>query len=160
MSVISKVTKYPKYKQEAYSSLDRVFKDILKESGFYTQNPELESEGLVFSYDPKENIKHQISVSVRGTTLIKVCKGELIYSIPNGIRLSLTKDERILLTKSLETLMSVGKYKYVFNYIGTVSNWYISSEICRFCNIYGNTYINSKSYSPQLIAQFPKKRNN
>lgn len=157
---MGKVTKYPKYKQEAYSRLDKMFKDILKESGFYTQHPELESEGLVFSYDPKENIKHQISVSVRGTTLIKVCKGELIYSIPNGIRLSLTKDERILLTKSLETLMSVGKYKYVFNYIGTVSNWYISSEICRFCNIYGNTYINSKSYSPQLIAQFPKKRNN
>ena len=157
---MGKVSKYPKYKQEAYSRLDKMFKDILKESGFYTQHPELESEGLVFSYDPKENIKHQISVSVRGTTLIKVCKGELIYSIPNGIRLSLTKDERILLTKSLNTLMSVGKYKYVFNYIGTVSNWYISSEICRFCNIYGNTYINSKSYSPQLIAQFPKKRNN
>lgn len=157
---MSKVTKYPKYKQEAYSRLDKMFKGILKESGFYTQHPELESEGLVFSYDPKENIKHQISVSVRGTTLIKVCKGELIYSIPNGIRLSLTKDERILLTKSLNTLMSVGKYKYVFNYIGTVSNWYISSGICRFCNIYGVTYINSKSYSPQLIAQFPKKRNN
>ena len=157
---MGKVTKYPKYKQEAYSRLDKLFKGILNESGFYSQHPELESEGLVFSYDPKENIKHQISVSVRGTTLIKVCKGELIYSIPNGIRLSLTKDERLLLTKSLNTLMSVGKYKYVFNYIGTVSNWYISSEICRFCNIYGNTYINSKSYSPQLIAQFPKKRNN
>ena len=154
---MGKVTKYPKYKQEAYSRLDKLFKGILNESGFYTQHPELDSEGLVFSYDPKENIKHQISISVRGTTLIKVCKGELIYSIPNGIRLSLTKDERILLTKSLETLMSVGKYKYVFSYIGTVSNWYISSEICRFCSIYGDTYINSKSYSPQLIAQFPKK---
>ena len=44
--------------------------------------------------------------------------------------------------------MSVGKNKYVFSYIGTVSNWYISSEICRFCNIYGDTYINSKSYQP------------
>ena len=157
---MGKVTKYPKYKQEAYSRLDKMFKDILKEGGFYAQHPELESDGLVFSYDPKENIKHQISVSVRGTTLIKVCKGELIYSIPNGIRLSLTKDERLLLTKSLNTLMSVGKYKYVFNYIGTVSNWYISSEICRFCGVYGETYINSKSYRPQLIAQFPKKHNN
>lgn len=156
---MGKVTKYPKYKQEAYSRLDKLFKGILNESGFYTQHPELDSEGLVFSYDPKENIKHQISISVRGTTLIKVCKGELIYSIPNGIRLSLTKDERILLTKSLETLMSVGKYKYVFSYIGTVSNWYISSEICRFCNIYGVTYINSKSYRPQIVAN-PKKYNN
>ena len=156
---MGKVTKYPKYKQEAYSRLDKLFKGILTESGFYTQHPELESEGLVFSYDPKENIKHQISVSIRGTTLIKVCKGELIYSIPNGIRLSLTKDERILLTKSLETLMSVGKYKYVFSYIGTVSNWYISSEICRFCNIYGVTYINSKSYRPQIVAN-PRKYNN
>lgn len=151
-----KVTKYPKYKQEAYSQLDKLFKGILKEGGFYTQHPELESDGLVLSYDPKENIKHQISVSVRGTTLIKVCKGELIYSIPNGIRLSLTKEERILLTKSLETLMSVGKYKYVFNYIGNVSNWYISSEICRFCSIYGDTYLNSKSYRPKLVAT-PKK---
>lgn len=156
---MGKVTKYPKYKQEAYSRLDKMFKGILKESGFYTRHPELEYEGLVISYDPKENIKHQISVSVRGTTLIKVCKGELIYSIPNGIRLSLTKDERILLTKSLETLMSVGKYKYVFNYIGTVSNWYISSEICRFCSIYGDTYLNSKSYRPQLVANLKKYNN-
>lgn len=156
---MGKVTKYPKYKQEAYSRLNKLFKGILNESGFYSQHPELESEGLVFSYDPKENVKHQISVSVRGTILIKVCKGELIYSIPNGIRLSLTKDERILLTKSLNTLMSVGKYKYVFNYIGTVSNWYTSSEICRFCNIHGVTYINSKSYRPQLVAN-PKKYNN
>ena len=153
---MGKVTKYPKYKQEAYSRLDKLFKGILTESGFYTQHPELESDGLVFSHDPKEDIKGQISISVRGTTLMKVCKGEIIYSIPNGIRLSLTKEEGILLTKSLNTLMSVGKYKYVFSYIGTLSNWYISSEICRFCNIYGNTYINSKSYSPQLIAN-PKK---
>lgn len=145
---MEKVTKYPKYKQEAYSRLDKLFKGILNESGFYTQHPELESDGLVFSYDPKENIKHQISVSIRGTTLIKVCKGELVYSIPNGIRLRLTKEEGILLTKSLNTLMSVGKDRYVFSYIGTISNWYISSEICRFCNIYGDTYINSKSYNP------------
>lgn len=145
---MEKVTKYPKYKQEAYSRLDKLFKGILNESGFYTQHPELESDGLVFSYDPKENIKHQISISVRGTTLIKVCKGDLIYNIPNGIRLRLTKEESISLTKSLNTLMSVGKDKYVFSYIGTVSHWYISSEICRFCNIYGDTYINSKSYNP------------
>lgn len=145
---MGKVTKYPKYKQEAYSRMDKLFECILKESGFYTQHPELESDELVFSYDPKENIKHQISVSVRGTTLIKVCKGDLIYNIPNGIRLRLTKEESISLTKSLNTLMSVGKDKYVFSYIGTVSDWYISSEICRFCNIYGDTYINSKSYNP------------
>lgn len=145
---MEKVTKYPKYKQEAYSRLDKMFKGILNESGFYAQHLELESDGLVFSYDPRENIKHQISVSSRGTTLIKVCKGDLIYTIPNGIRLRLTKEEGILLTKSLNTLMSVGKDKYVFSYIGTVSDWYISSKICRFCNIYGDTYINSKSYKP------------
>jgi len=146
---MEKVTKYPKYKQEAYARLDKLFKGILKESGFYTQHPELESDGLVFSYDPKENIKHQISVSIRGTTLIKVCKGELVYSIPNGIRLHLTKDERILLTKSLETIMRKGN-KYVFTNLGTLNDWYISSEICRFCNIYGDTYTNSKSYKPEL----------
>lgn len=152
---MEKVTKYPKYKQEAYSRLDRMFKGILKESGFYTQHPEFKSEGLVFSYDPKENIKHQILVSIRGTTLIKVCKGELTYSIPNGIRLSLTKDERILLTKSLETMMRAGN-KYVFTYLGTLKDWYISSEICRFCNIYGDTYINSKSYNPRVVNKTTK----
>lgn len=156
---MEKVTKYPKYKQEAYARLDKLFKGILKESGFYTQHPELESDGLVFSYDPKENIKHQISISVRGTTLIKVCKGDLIYNIPNGIRLRLTKEESISLTKSLNTLMSVGKNKYVFSYIGTVSNWYISSEICRFCNIYEDTYINSKSYKPSIVAKTLKPYN-
>jgi len=63
---MEKVTKYPKYKQEAYSRLDKMFKGILNESGFYAQHLELESDGLVFSYDPRENIKHQISVSSRG----------------------------------------------------------------------------------------------
>ena len=79
---MSKVTKYPKYKEEAYSRLDKLFKGILTESGFYSQHPELESEGLVFSHDPNENIKGGISVSVRGTNLLKLHGKELIYSIP------------------------------------------------------------------------------
>ena len=157
---MGKVTKYPKYKEEAYSRLDKMFKDILKESGFYAQHPELESEGLVFSYDPNENLEGEITVSVRGTNLLKVRGKDLIYSIPRGIRLGLNEKERKLVVEYVITLFSVGQYKSVINYIGDVYSWYISSEICRFCNIYGNTYINSKSYSPQLIAQFPKKRNN
>lgn len=157
---MGKVTKYPKYKQEAYSQLDKLFKGILKESGFYSQHPELESEGLVFSHDPNENLEGEITVSVRGTNLLKVRGKDLIYSIPRGIRLGLNEKERKLVVEYVITLFSVGQYKSVINYIGDVYSWYISSEICRFCNIYGNTYINSKSYSPQLIAQFPKKRNN
>lgn len=157
---MGKVTKYPKYKQEAYSQLDKLFKGILKESGFYSQHPELESEGLVFSHDPNENLEGEITVSVRGTNLLKVRGKDLIYSIPRGIRLGLNEKERKLVVEYVITLFSVGRYKSVINYIGDVYSWYISSEICRFCNIYGNTYINSKSYSPQLIAQFPKKRNN
>lgn len=157
---MGKVTKYPKYKQEAYSQLDKLFKGILKESGFYSQHPELESEGLVFSHDPNENLEGEITVSVRGTNLLKVRGKDLIYSIPRGIRLGLNEKERKLVVEYVITLFSVGQYKSVINYIGDVYSWYISSEICRFCNIYGNTYINSKTYSPQLIAQFPKKRNN
>ena len=154
---MGKVTKYPKYKQEAYSRLDKMFKDILKESGFYSQHPELESEGLVFSHDPNENLEGEITVSVRGTNLLKVRGKDLIYSIPRGIHLGLNEKERKLVVEYVITLFSVGQYKSVINYIGDVYSWYISSEICRFCNIYGNTYINSKSYSPQLIAQFPRK---
>lgn len=154
---MSKVTKYPKYKQEAYSRLDKLFKSILKESGFYTQHKELESEGLVFSHDPNENIKGEITVSVRGTNLLKVHGKELIYAIPRGIRLSLTSEERQLVVKNITTLFSSGKYSNVNKYIGDLHSWYISSEICRFCNIHGDTYINSKSYSPQLVAQFPRK---
>lgn len=157
---MGKVSKYPKYKQEAYSRLDKLFKDILTESGFYSQHPELESEGLVFSHDPNENLEGEITVSVRGTNLLKVRGKDLIYSIPRGIRLGLNEKERKLVVEYVITLFSVGQYKSVIDYIGDVYSWYISSEICRFCNIYGNTYINSKSYSPQLIAQFPKKRNN
>lgn len=157
---MGKVTKYPKYKQEAYSQLDKLFKGILKESGFYSQHPELESEGLVFSHDPNENLEGAITVSVRGTNLLKVRGKDLIYSIPRGIRLGLNEKERKLVVEYVITLFRVGQYKSVINYIGDVYSWYISSEICRFCNIYGNTYINSKSYSPKLIAQFPKKRNN
>lgn len=157
---MGKVTKYPKYKQEAYSQLNKLFKGILKESGFYSQHPELESEGLVFSHDPNENLEGEITVSVRGTNLLKVRGKDLIYSIPKGIRLGLNEKECKLVVEYVITLFSVGQYKSVINYIGDVYSWYISSEICRFCNIYGNTYINSKSYSPQLIAQFPKKRNN
>ena len=154
---MNKVTKYPKYKQEAYSRLDKLFKGILKESGFYTQHPELESDGLVFSYDPSENLEGEITVSIRGTNLLKVRGKDLIYSIPSGIRLDLNEKERKLVVESVITLFSVGQYKSVMNYIGDVYSWYISSEICRFCNIYGDTYINSKSYRPQIIGRLPKK---
>jgi hypothetical protein len=156
---MGKVTKYPKYKQEAYSRLDKLFKGILNESTFYTQHPELESDGLVFSHDPSENINGEFTVSVRGTDLIKVQGKELIYNIPRGIRLGLTNEERQLVVKNITTLFSAGKYSNVTKYIGDLHSWYISSEICRFCNKYGDTYINSKSYSPQLVAN-PKKYNN
>lgn len=157
---MSKVTKYPKYKEEAYSRLDKLFKGILNESGFYTQHPELDSEGLVFSHDPSENLEGEITVSIRGTTLLKIRGKDLIYSIPRGIRLGLNDKECKLVAESIITLFSVGQYKSVINCIGDVHSWYISSEICRFCGVYGETYINSKSYHPQLVAQFPKKPNN
>lgn len=154
---MGKVTKYPKYKQEAYSQLDKLFKGILKENGFYSQHPELESEGLVFSHDPNENLEGEITVSVRGTNLLKVRGKDLIYSIPRGIRLGLNEKERKLVVECVIILFSVGQYKSVINYIGDVYSWYISSEICRFCNIYGNTYINSKSYRPQIVGLLPRK---
>lgn len=153
---MNKVTKYPKYKQEAYSRLDKLFKGILKESGFYTQHPELESDGLVFSHDSNENLEGEVSVSVRGTNLLKVRGKDLIYSIPRGIRLDLNEKERKLVVDSVISLFSVGQYKSVINYIGDVYSWYISSEICRFCNIYGDTYINSKSYRPRLLVDYQK----
>lgn len=154
---MGRVTKYPKYKQEAYSRLDNLFKGILRESAFYTQHPELESDGLVFSHDPSVNINGEFTVSVRGTNLFKIRGKDLIYSIPRGIRLGLNEKERKLVVESVITLFSVGQYKSVINYIGDVHSWYISSEICRFCNIYGNTYINSKDYRPQIIGRIPKK---
>lgn len=144
---MSKVTKYPKYKQEAYSRMDRLFKGILKESGFYTQHPEFESEGLVFSHEPSENINGEFSVSIRGTNLLKVYGKELIYSIPRGIRLSLTDKERQLVVGNMTKLFNAGTYMTVSNYIGDLHSWFISSEICRFCGIHGNTYTNSKSYN-------------
>ena len=149
---MNKVTKYPKYKQEAYSHSDNLFKGILTESGFYSQHPELESDGLVFSHDPSENLEGEITISVRGTNLLKVRGKDSIYSIPRGIRLGLNKKERKLVVESVITLFSVGRYKSIINYIGDVHSWYISSEICRFCNIYGDTYINSKSYRPRLLV--------
>lgn len=154
---MSKVTKYPKYKQEAYSRLDKLFKGILKESGFYTQHPELESDGLVFSHDPSENIEGEITVSIRGTNLLKIRGKDLIYSIPGGIRLSLTNVERQLVVESMVKIFSVGRYDSVINYIGDVHSWYISSETCRFCGIYGSTYINTKSYRPQIVGKLPRK---
>lgn len=157
---MSKVTKYTKYKEEAYSRLDKLFKGILTESGFYTQHPELESEGLVFSHDPNENIKGEISVSARGTNLLKLRGKKIIYSIPRGSRLSLTSEERQVVVENVNILFSIGKYSNVIKYIGDLHSWYVSSEICRFCGVYGETYINSKSYRPQLVAQFPKKPNN
>ena len=154
---MGKVTKYPKYKQEAYSRLNKLFKGILKESGFYTQHPELESDGLVFSHDPNENIKGDITVSIRGTNLLKIYGKELIYFIPRGIRLSLTNEERKLVVENITTLFSVGQHKTITNYIGDLHSWSISSETCRFCGIHGSTYINSKSYRPQIIGRLPKK---
>lgn len=154
---MGKVTKYPKYKQEAYSRLDKLFKGILKESGFYTQHPELASDGLVFSHDPSENLEGEITVSIRGTNLLKIYGKELIYFIPRGIRLSLTNEERKLVVVNITTLFSVGQHKTITNYIGDLHSWSISSETCRFCGIHGSTYINSKSYRPQIIGRLPKK---
>ena len=154
---MGKVTKYPKYKQEAYSRLDKLYKGILKESAFYTQHSELESDGLVFSHEPNENLEGEVTVSIRGTNLLKVRGKDLIYSIPRGIRLDLNEKERKLVVESVITLFSVGQYKSVINYIGDVHSWYISSEICRFCGIYGSTYINTKSYHPQIIGRLPKR---
>lgn len=51
------VKPYYKYKQEAYSKLNTLFKGILREWGFYHQYPALESEGLVFSYESSENLE-------------------------------------------------------------------------------------------------------
>lgn len=154
---MSKVTKYPKYKQEAYSRLNKLFKGILNEIGFYTQHPELESDGLVFSHDPSENIKGEITVSVRGTNLLKIYGKELIYFIPRGIRLNLTNEERKLVVENITTLFSVGQHKTITNYIGDLHSWSISSETCRFCGIHGSTYINSKSYRPQIVGKLPRK---
>ena len=154
---MSKVTKYPKYKQEAYSRLDKLFKGILKESGFYTQHPELESDGLVFSHDPSENLEGEITVSIRGINLLKIRGKDLIYSIPRGIRLGLNDKERKLVVESMVKLFSVGRYDSVINYIGDVHSWSISSETCRFCGIHGSTYINSKSYRPQIVGKLPRK---
>lgn len=156
---MGKVTKYPKYKQEAYSRLDKMFKDILNESGFYTQHPEFESEGLVFSHDPSENINGEFSVSIKGTNLLKVYGKELIYSIPRGIRLGLTDKERQLVVGSMTKLFNAGTYMTVTNYVGDLHSWYISSEICRFCGIHGNTYINSKSYKPEIKNKSVKPYN-
>ena len=158
---MSKVTKYPKYKEEAYSRLNKLFRGILKESGFYTQHPELESDGLVFSHDPSEDLRNQMSVSVRGITLLKVNSKDISYNIPRGIRLRLTSEERKLLTDNLLTLMGVGEYNTVLNYTGgDLHSWYISSEICRFVGTNGDVYINSKSYRPQIIGRLPKKEKN
>jgi len=156
---MGKVTKYPKYKQEAYARLDKLFKGILKESGFYTQHPELESEGLVFSHDPNENLEGEITVSIRGTNILKVRGKDLIYSIPRGVRLDLNDKERQLVVGSMIKLFNAGQYNTVINYIGDVYSWYISSEICRFCNIYGDTYINSKSYNPGTVNKTTKYYN-
>lgn len=156
---MGKVTKYPKYKQEAYSRLVKLFKGILEETEFYTKRPELKSDGLVFSYDPSDNINGQFTVSVRGITLLKVHGRELKYSIPNGIRSNLSREERQLVVKNLNTIFSVGQYMTVNNYIGDLRTWYISSEICRFCSIFGDTYINSKSYKPTIVAKTIKPYN-
>ena len=112
---------------------------------------------MVFSHDPSENINAEFTVSVRGTNLIKVHGNELNYSIPRGIRLGLTNEERQLVVESMVKIFSVGRYDSVINYIGDVHSWYISSETCRFCGIYGSTYINTKSYHPQIIGRLPKK---
>ena len=47
----------------------------------------------------------------------------------------------------------------VTNYIGDLHSWSISSEICRFCGIHGNTYINSKSYKPEIKNKSVKPYN-
>lgn len=160
------VKPYYKYKQEAYSKLNALFKGILRDWGFYHQYPALESEGLVFTYESSENLENmrkseallgydpgegldcQVSVSVRGTTLLTFKGNNILYGTPNGGRSSLTEKELKVVRKCLTDLYKTGRTA-----LDTVSNsfvyrlhsWYISPNICKFCSIRGETYSFIKS---------------
>lgn len=146
---MEKVVKYPKYKEQAYLRLDKLFKGVLDECGFYSNQSELRSEGLVFSYKLGENLKG-MSVTLRGTTLIRVEGGDIVYSICKNLRLQLTPEEKQAISDDLLILMSVGDSKSVFRYTGKPRSWCISSKECKFIGTWG-TYINTKDFRPKPL---------
>ena len=160
------VKPYYKYKQEAYSKLNTLFKGILREWGFYHQYPSLESEGLVFRYESSENLKTyeksealfgydlgegldcQVSVSVRGMTLLTFKGKDILYGTPNGGRSSLTEKELKIVRKCLTDLYRTGGTvldTVAHNFVYRLHSWYISPDICKFCSIRGEIYSFSKS---------------
>ena len=154
------VKPYYKYKQEAYSKLNALFTGILRDWGFYHQYPALESEGLVFryesseksktlfGYDPGEGLDCQVSVSVRGTTLLTFKGNSILYGTPNGGRSSLTEKELKVVRKCLTDLYKTGRTDLdtvSHSFVYRLHSWYLSPNICKFCSIRGETYSFIKS---------------
>ena len=152
---------YYKYKQDAYSKLNGLFKGILRDCGFYSQYPELESEGLVFSYTSKEDLKSmprssalfgydpgmgvdcQIVVSVRNKALLEFKEKGIFYRIPNGTRLTLTDKEAGLVRKCLTELYRSGSDDLdtaPSSFVYRLQSWYFSPDVLKFCSIRGETY--------------------
>ena len=154
------VKPYYKYKQEAYSKLNALFKGILRDWGFYHQYPALESEGLVFryesgeksktlfGYDPGEGLDCQVSVSVRGTTLLTFKGNNILYGTPSGGRSSLKEKELKVVRKCLADLYKTGRTALdtvSHSFVYRLHSWYLSPNICKFCSIRGETYSFIKS---------------
>ncbi len=159
------VKPYYKYKQEAYSKLNGLFNGILKDCGFYVQYPELESEGLVFSYKSKEDLKSmphssalfgydpgmgldcQIAVSVRNKILLEFKESNIFYRIPNGTRLNLTDKELGVVRKCLTELYksgSSGLDTAPSSFVYRLQSWYFSPDVLKFCSIRNEIYLYSK----------------
>lgn len=129
------------YKKVAYSRLNRLFQEILKDCILPTNCGDLAENSLVFSHDPSDNVDGQFTISFRGITLLKV-KGRYIeYRIPTrGGKTYFSENEYNLMRNCFKELFRIGS-STVESCYGRLHDWRISRDMCRFVSYIGNVCI-------------------
>ena len=129
------------YKKVAYSRLNRLFQEILKDCVLPLNSEDLSKNSLVFSHDPSDNVDGQFTVSLRGITLLKV-KGRYIeYRIPTrGNKTYFSEEEYALMRNCFKEIFRIGS-STVESCYGRLHDWRISRDMFRFVSYIGNVCI-------------------
>ena len=129
------------YKKVAYSRLNRVIQEILKDCVLPLNSEDLSKNSLVFSHDPSDNVDGQFTVSLRGITLLKV-KGRYIeYRIPTrGSKTYFSEEEYSLMRNCFKEIFRIGS-STVESCYGRLHDWHISKNMFRFVSYIGNVCI-------------------
>lgn len=142
---------YPKYKQEAFSKIEKVILGLLKEADFFTMYPRLaEDPRVVLSYREGNFLKERenaqggmvegFDVSVGGVSILCL-RGKDVLSFRN-FRKELTEKEYTTVYDNLRVLQQFPGEKGAMleSKIGRVVKYDIANHASEFIGQFGNTH--------------------